>query len=150
MSFATSYDRLLTKPQSNGKTGEELSRQPKNLDVKRPQIRTQRTKLQSALLAHVPPGVIELSKKLVHMVDKGEGGVELQFKDGTVVVADLVVGADGIRSVSTVSAPHCRAVAIHPDTSYLGRLYETRPGQTTRSSSREPPSGVLSYPGTMS
>lgn len=70
--------------------------------MKRPQIRTQRTKLQSALLAHVPPEVIELSKKLIHMVDKGEDGIELQFKDGTAVTADLVVGADGIRSVSTI------------------------------------------------
>ena len=93
----------LTKQQSNGKTGEELSRQPRDLNVKHPQIRTQRTNLQSALLAHVPPGVIQLSKKLVHMVDKGSDGVELQFKDGTSVIADLVVGADGIRSVSVTS-----------------------------------------------
>ena len=91
---------LLTKSKSNGKTGDELSRQPKDTDTKRPQIRTQRMKLQAALLAHVPSGVIELSKKLVRMIDLGEHGIELHFKDGTVVTADLVVGADGIRSVS--------------------------------------------------
>ncbi|KAH9917989.1 uncharacterized protein B0H18DRAFT_883247 [Fomitopsis serialis] len=83
----------------NGKTGEEIHRQVKTAPVKRPQIRTQRTKLQSALLAHVPPGVIELSKKLTRIVDIGNDGVELHFKDGTVATADLVVGADGIRSV---------------------------------------------------
>ncbi|KZT66967.1 FAD/NAD(P)-binding domain-containing protein [Daedalea quercina L-15889] len=83
----------------NGKTGEELHRQVKPGDFKRPQIRTQRTKLQSALLEHVPAGIIELSKKLVRMEDKGREGVELHFKDGTVSTADLVVGADGIRSV---------------------------------------------------
>lgn len=33
------------------------------------------------------------------MVDKGEEGVELHFKDGSSTTADLVVGADGIRSV---------------------------------------------------
>ncbi|TFY54460.1 hypothetical protein EVJ58_g8848, partial [Rhodofomes roseus] len=84
----------------NGKTGELLHRHVKEgIVVTRPQLRTQRTKLQSALLAHVPRGVIELSKKLAGMVDKGIGGVELLFSDGTVATADLVVGADGIRSV---------------------------------------------------
>lgn len=65
----------------------------------RPTIRTQRTKLQSALLAHVPPGTIRLSKKLDKITDLGEKGVELRFADGTSETADLVVGADGIRSV---------------------------------------------------
>lgn len=69
----------------------------------RPTIRTQRTALQSALLAHVPAGTIQLSKKLARMTDLGET-VELTFVDGTVVTADLVVGADGIRSVVRDSA----------------------------------------------
>lgn len=62
-------------------------------------MRTQRTKLQSALLGRVQPNTIQLSKKLTGIEKKDEGGMELRFKDGTVVVADLVVGADGIRSV---------------------------------------------------
>lgn len=33
------------------------------------------------------------------MVDKDHEGVELHFEDGTIEKADLVVGADGIRSV---------------------------------------------------
>lgn len=33
------------------------------------------------------------------MADKGSEGVELHFKDGSSATADLVVGADGIRSV---------------------------------------------------
>ena len=71
-------------------------------DGKYPSMRTQRTKLQSALLSHVPPGVIQLSKKLSKIVDKQNKGVELHFKDGSVAEADLVVGADGIRSVCLV------------------------------------------------
>lgn len=55
--------------------------------------------MQSALLAHIKPGVLRLSKKLSSIVDKGAEGIELHFKDGTTAVADLVVGADGIRSV---------------------------------------------------
>lgn len=72
----------------------------------RPRTRTQRTALQAALLAHVKPGVIQLSKTLTRMVDKGaEKGVELFFKDGSIVTADLVVGADGIRSVRPLFHP---------------------------------------------
>lgn len=92
---------MLKRQDSNGKTGEELHRVERNvLEKRRPNIRTQRTKLQSALLAHVRPGILQLSKKAVQVVDKGSDGVEVHFKDGSVVSADLVVGADGIRSVS--------------------------------------------------
>ncbi|KAK3376194.1 putative FAD-binding monooxygenase [Lasiosphaeria ovina] len=90
----------------NGKTGEEVHRmaRPPAPGQKHANIRTQRTQLQSALLAHVKPGVIQLSKKLARMTDKGADGVELVFEDGTAEVADLVVGADGIRSVVRDSA----------------------------------------------
>ncbi|KAH8677909.1 hypothetical protein BX600DRAFT_493285 [Xylariales sp. PMI_506] len=84
----------------NGRSGEELSRRERPKDYsKRPSIRTQRTELQSALLAHIDPDILKLSKKLTSVIDKGSNGVELHFKDGTVATADLVVGADGIRSV---------------------------------------------------
>lgn len=84
----------------NGRTGEELHRRErKPSDSKRPTIRTQRTALQSALLRHLPPGILQLSKKLLKMSDRGEEGVDLYFTDGSSARADLVVGADGIRSV---------------------------------------------------
>ncbi|KAI5867859.1 FAD/NAD(P)-binding domain-containing protein [Durotheca rogersii] len=84
----------------NARSGEEIDRREKVRDeTQRAPVRTQRTKLQSALLAHVEPGLIQLSKKLERMLDKGREGVELHFEDGTTVTADLVVGADGIRSV---------------------------------------------------
>ncbi|KAK8084499.1 hypothetical protein PG997_005770 [Apiospora hydei] len=84
----------------NGRSGEELHRRERTPDpsMKRPTIRTQRTALQSALLAHVPPGTIQLSKKLSKLVDAGDEGLELHFKDNTTARADLVIGADGIRS----------------------------------------------------
>ncbi|ROV99062.1 hypothetical protein VMCG_06630 [Cytospora schulzeri] len=96
----------------NGRSGEEVYSFERPGDPEwpqgdwsvRPTIRTQRTKLQSALLAHVPPGVIQLSKKLEKLVDLGAEGVELKFVDGTSEKADLVVGADGIRSIVRDSA----------------------------------------------
>lgn len=96
----------------NGRTGDELHRTARPGDpawpaagwTARPTIRTQRTKLQSALLAHVPPGTIRLSKKVESIADLGAGGVALAFADGTRETADLVVGADGIRSAVRDSA----------------------------------------------
>lgn len=86
---------------SNGRSGEELHRRekPKTSSGHTP-VRTQRTKLQSALLSQIDSANILLSKKLLNLVDRGAAGVELQFKDGYSTIADLVVGADGIRSVS--------------------------------------------------
>ncbi|PSS00897.1 hypothetical protein BD289DRAFT_342122, partial [Coniella lustricola] len=107
-------DRLVSGHQSstvlnlNGRTGEELHRNTRPGDPKwprrgewkvRPTIRTQRTKLQSALLETLPPGTLRLGKKLERIVDLDDGGVQLIFTDGTSETADLVVGADGIRSV---------------------------------------------------
>jgi salicylate hydroxylase len=68
-------------------------------------VRIERYKLQNALLAAVPKGLIQLGKKL-GAVEEGRDGVRLAFKDGSVAGPfDLVIGADGIRSVGTVN-PH--------------------------------------------
>lgn len=90
----------------NGRTGEPVVQPPdvsaldKAADDPFASIRARRTRLQSALLEKVPPGIIQFSKKLVSLQDLGENkGVHLTFKDGTETTADLVVGADGIRSV---------------------------------------------------
>jgi salicylate hydroxylase len=60
-----------------------------------------RTRLQAALISKVPPGIIQLNKKLVSIHDAGTQGVHLTFEDGAETIADLVVGGDGIRSVSS-------------------------------------------------
>ncbi|KAH6620519.1 putative FAD-binding monooxygenase [Boeremia exigua] len=84
----------------NGRSGEELHRREKpRTGLERAPIRTQRTKLQSALLSQIQPGTIKLSKRLLRIEDRGTAGVELHFRDGSTAIADLVVGADGIRSV---------------------------------------------------
>ncbi|KAL5343701.1 hypothetical protein BJX70DRAFT_353307 [Aspergillus crustosus] len=63
-------------------------------------IRARRTRLQAALLAKVPQGSIKFSKKLVSLENlPGEEGVRLVFEDRTEVVADIVVGADGLHSI---------------------------------------------------
>ncbi|KAF1353211.1 hypothetical protein BDV97DRAFT_309611, partial [Delphinella strobiligena] len=95
----STVEDIVDADSSNGRTGEELHRREYVEGDGRPSIRTQRTMLQSALLGRVEPDTIQLSKKLTRIEKKDEGGVELRFKDDSVVVADLVVGADGIRSV---------------------------------------------------
>jgi salicylate hydroxylase len=61
--------------------------------------RFHRGHLHGALLRHVPREIIHLDKKLVSAEPNSEEGVTMTFRDGTVVTADLLVGADGIRSV---------------------------------------------------
>ncbi|WP_217245069.1 NAD(P)/FAD-dependent oxidoreductase [Streptomyces sp. AC602_WCS936] len=51
-----------------------------------------------ALMGVLPEGMVHLGHKLESVEDKGEG-VVLTFAGGTSVEADLVVGADGIKSV---------------------------------------------------
>ncbi|OWA00825.1 monooxygenase [Streptomyces sp. CS113] len=51
-----------------------------------------------ALMGALPEGMVHLGHKLESIEDKGQGAV-LTFADGTSVEADLVVGADGIKSV---------------------------------------------------
>lgn len=62
--------------------------------------RIRRTVLQDALKSRVPSSVIQLQKRLVDIVQQPEGGVVAVFEDGTSAYADLIIGADGIRSVS--------------------------------------------------
>jgi 6-hydroxynicotinate 3-monooxygenase len=53
--------------------------------------------LQEILGAAVPPGIVELGKRLADVEEAG-GAVRLTFADGSRVEADLVIGADGINS----------------------------------------------------
>jgi len=64
--------------------------------------RYHRAHLQKALLEHVPNDIIQL-KKRVAAVDVGDEKVRLEFADGSIATADLLLGADGLRSVSKPS-----------------------------------------------
>ena len=65
--------------------------------------RVRRTRLQAALIAKVPEGAIKLRKRLVSLINIDEGGAHLAFEGGEEVIADLVIGGDGIRSVCFLS-----------------------------------------------
>ena len=62
-------------------------------------IRTHRARLQEALLKAAPQERIHLKKRLTQLDFLPTGGVRLTFEDGYTTIVDLVVGADGIRSV---------------------------------------------------
>jgi salicylate hydroxylase len=86
----------------NAYTGKVLSvvQNPENSEAHhRGAIRARRTRLQSALLAKVPEGIIKYGKKLVFLEDLPGHGVRLVFEDDSEVIPDIVVGADGLHSV---------------------------------------------------
>jgi salicylate hydroxylase len=60
--------------------------------------RFHRGHLHAALLEHVPRQSIHLSKKLLH-ADTDGNGVVLHFEDGTTAHGDILIGADGLKSV---------------------------------------------------
>ncbi|MFC9557010.1 FAD-dependent monooxygenase [Rhodococcus sp. NPDC056960] len=57
-----------------------------------------RADLLEAIRAAVPPKLVELGKRCTG-IDHHDGGARVHFDDGTVVDADVVVGADGVHSV---------------------------------------------------
>jgi salicylate hydroxylase len=63
--------------------------------------RLRRALLQGALLKEVDQSRIQLNKKLVTLEKLPSGKVEIKFEDGFTDQVDLIVAADGIRSVGT-------------------------------------------------
>lgn len=58
-----------------------------------------RSKLQGALLKEVDQGHVHVGKTLVKVEQLPRGRLRISFRDGFVDEVDLLVGADGIRSV---------------------------------------------------
>ena len=58
-----------------------------------------RAKLQAALLKHVDQSRVHVGRKLVGIEQLDGGKLRISFEDGLTDEVDLLVGADGIRSV---------------------------------------------------
>ena len=63
-----------------------------------PYLNAHRADLVAVLTAALPEGGIEVGRRCVDVVPRGERA-EARFADGSSTVADLVIGADGIHSV---------------------------------------------------
>lgn len=61
--------------------------------------RYHRGHLHQALLRNVPADIIHLGKRLTAARTDPDQGVVLEFEDGTNVITDILLGADGLHSV---------------------------------------------------
>ena len=69
------------------------------------QTAVRRADFLKELVELIPDGVVRFGKRLIELTEiegdgdgRGGGGIKLVFEDGTVEVADVVVGCDGIKS----------------------------------------------------
>jgi len=68
-------------------------------EIAAPFLTLHRATLQHLLAAAVPPDCIQLNHRLLGLSDES-AGVRLRFENGDVVVARVVVGADGVQSTA--------------------------------------------------
>ncbi|MFW0785254.1 FAD-dependent monooxygenase [Gordonia sp. CPCC 206044] len=86
----------------DGRTGEQIARLSSREDYRRrygaPYIGIHRADLQAILFDALDAGSLHLSKRLTDIDDSG-AAARLMFEDGDEAEADLVIGADGARSL---------------------------------------------------
>ncbi len=78
-----------------------------------------RADLQAALVAALRPGTLYLGKRC-QGIRQDDGGATVAFDDGTEVSAEVVVGADGIRSVVREAVVPAAPLRYAGQTCYLG------------------------------
>ncbi|TFK87874.1 salicylate hydroxylase [Polyporus arcularius HHB13444] len=102
----------------NGRTGAVLktSYDSPSIPEHKRHVRTQRARLQQALLNVARKERLHLQKRLAQVDFLPSGEVRLEFEDGYSTFVDLVVGADGIRSVVRRAAFPSHTIA------YSGRV----------------------------
>jgi len=95
----------------NGRTGEliEEAFHPPNIPESQRSSRVVRAKLQAALLKEIDQSRVVVGKKLVEVNPLPNGKVKIRFEDGPTDEVDLLVGADGIRSVSSIEPSAIRS-----------------------------------------
>jgi salicylate hydroxylase len=69
--------------------------------------------LHAALLEHVPSRSIHLGKRLAR-AEANQHGVTLHFEDGSEAHGDILIGADGIRSVCDHLSMHMESTLLTP------------------------------------
>ncbi|HWC30918.1 MAG TPA: FAD-dependent monooxygenase [Dehalococcoidia bacterium] len=112
-SFAFAPKSHLNRVWNTGEVIVELPMPESRYDA--PYLCMHRGDLHSALLSVVPEPSVHLGKKLTG-IEQRNGGVTLAFSDGTTVVADAVIGADGLHSV-------VREILLGPETPrFSGRV----------------------------
>ncbi|KGO41575.1 Major facilitator superfamily domain, general substrate transporter [Penicillium expansum] len=84
----------------NGRTGDLLlSNGQKDTPPRHKHARALRTVLQRGLLDGVDASLLRLSSRLIEIIELPNGALSLRFEDGRTDEVDLLVGADGVRSV---------------------------------------------------
>jgi salicylate hydroxylase len=68
-----------------------------HVNGKHKMTRFYRPYLQETLLEYLPRGIIHLNKRVIDVKLQTQG-VDIEFADATTIHADLLIGADGIRS----------------------------------------------------
>ncbi|MFD1705614.1 FAD-dependent monooxygenase [Siminovitchia sediminis] len=67
-----------------------------------------RADLQKVLAQHLKPGTLEFGRKIVH-VDQNEKGVTAYLEDGSNMIGDALIAADGIHStIRKICFPHIK------------------------------------------